>query len=58
MIGNRAFSKKIEQGALLQLILLHSVYSQGHSEGIIFQGGTALRWVYGGQRASEDLDSC
>jgi predicted nucleotidyltransferase component of viral defense system len=56
MIENRALSKKIEQGALLQLILLHSVFSQSHSERIIFQGGTALRWIYGGQRASEDLD--
>jgi len=49
-------TRKIEQGALLQLILLHSLYSQSGSEQILFQGGTALRWVYGGQRASEDLD--
>ena len=48
--------KKIEQGALLQLILLHCLYSQSGSDLIVFQGGTALRWVYGGQRASEDLD--
>jgi predicted nucleotidyltransferase component of viral defense system len=48
--------KKMEQGALLQLILLHCLYSQSGSESIVFQGGTALRWVYGGQRASEDLD--
>lgn len=48
--------KKMEQGALLQLILLHCLYSQSGSESVLFQGGTALRWVYGGQRASEDLD--
>ena len=49
-------SRKIEQGALLQLILLHCLYSQGGSVSVVFQGGTALRWVYSGQRASEDLD--
>ncbi len=48
--------KRIEQGAYLQLILLHSLYSQNGSGQILFQGGTSLRWVYGGQRASEDLD--
>lgn len=53
---DRIFPKKIEQGAFLQLILLHSLYSQSKTESILFQGGTALRWVYGGQRASEDLD--
>jgi len=50
------FPKKLQQGSLLQLILLHSLYSQRGSGQIIFQGGTALRWIYGGQRASEDLD--
>lgn len=53
---NQPFPKKLQQGALLQLILLHTLYSQTGSEQIIFQGGTALRWVYAGQRASEDLD--
>jgi predicted nucleotidyltransferase component of viral defense system len=48
--------RKIEQGALFQLILLHCLYSQGGSESVVFQGGTALRWVYSGQRASEDLN--
>jgi predicted nucleotidyltransferase component of viral defense system len=50
------FPKKIHQGSLLQLILLHGLYGQSGSDQIIFQGGTALRWIYGGQRASEDLD--
>jgi predicted nucleotidyltransferase component of viral defense system len=53
---NQPFPKKLQQGALLQLILLHTLYSQTGSDQIIFQGGTALRWIYGGQRASEDLD--
>jgi predicted nucleotidyltransferase component of viral defense system len=53
---NQPYSKKLRQGALLQLILLHTLYSQSGSDQLIFQGGTALRWIYGGQRASEDLD--
>jgi len=55
-MSNHAFSKKLQQGALLQLILLHTLYSQSGSDQLIFQGGTALRWIYGAQRASEDLD--
>ncbi len=55
-MADQAFSKKLQQGALLQLILLHALYSQSGSERLIFQGGTALRWVYGALRASEDLD--
>ncbi len=53
---NQPFSKKLQQGAQLQLILLHTLYSQSGSDQLIFRGGTALRWIYGGQRASEDLD--
>lgn len=48
--------KRIKNSELLQLILLDSLYAQSGSERIIFQGGTALRWVYGGMRFSEDLD--
>jgi predicted nucleotidyltransferase component of viral defense system len=55
-MSNHAFSKKLQQGALLQLILLHTLYSQSGSDQLIFQGGTALRWIYGEQRASDDLD--
>ncbi|MEW6374234.1 MAG: nucleotidyl transferase AbiEii/AbiGii toxin family protein [Thermodesulfobacteriota bacterium] len=55
-MANQPFPKKLQQGALLQLILLHTLYSQRGSDQLIFQGGTALRWIYGGQRASEDLD--
>ena len=48
--------KKIKKSELLQLILLDNLYAQSGSDRIIFQGGTALRWVYGGMRFSEDLD--
>jgi len=48
--------KKIKKSELLQLILLNNLYAQSGSDSIIFQGGTALRWVYGGMRFSEDLD--
>ena len=48
--------KRVRKSELLQLILLDALYAQSGSERIIFQGGTALRWVYGGMRFSEDLD--
>ena len=48
--------KRIKKSELLQLILLDNLYAQSGSENIIFQGGTALRWVYSGMRFSEDLD--
>ncbi len=46
----------IRKSEYLQLILLDSIYAQTGSEQLIFQGGTALRWVYSGPRFSEDLD--
>lgn len=48
--------KRAKQSELLQLLLLDNLYAQSGSERMIFQGGTALRWVYGGIRFSEDLD--
>lgn len=39
-----------------QLILLANLYGQRDSEKLFFQGGTAIRWCYGGSRFSEDLD--
>jgi predicted nucleotidyltransferase component of viral defense system len=48
--------KKIRKSEALQLLLLDNLYAQSGSQHIIFQGGTALRWVYGGMRFSEDLD--
>jgi len=41
---------------LLQLLLLDTLYSLSGSDRIIFHGGTALRWIHGGSRFSEDLD--
>jgi predicted nucleotidyltransferase component of viral defense system len=46
----------IRKAEIAQLILLHQLYSQPGSRELIFQGGTALRWCYGGSRFSEDLD--
>lgn len=46
----------IRQAEIAQLIILNQVYNQRGSQGLIFQGGTALRWCYGGSRFSEDLD--
>jgi len=46
----------IRKAEIAQLILLHQVYMQRGSYGLIFQGGTAIRWCYGGSRFSEDLD--
>ena len=48
--------KRTRKSELLQLVLLDNLYAQSGSERVIFQGGTALRWVYGGVRFSEDLD--
>jgi len=48
--------KRVKDSELLQLILLDNLYAQSGSEHLIFQGGTAIRWVYGGLRFSEDLD--
>jgi predicted nucleotidyltransferase component of viral defense system len=47
---------RVRQSEVLQLLLLDSLYGQSGSQHIVFQGGTALRWVYGGSRFSEDLD--
>jgi predicted nucleotidyltransferase component of viral defense system len=46
----------VRKAEIAQLILLHQLYSQPGSRELIFQGGTALRWCYGGSRFSEDLD--
>ena len=46
----------IRKAEIAQLIMLHQLYSLSGSQKLIFQGGTALRWCYGGSRFSEDLD--
>jgi predicted nucleotidyltransferase component of viral defense system len=48
--------KHVRRSEQLQLLLLDNLFAQSGSEKIIFQGGTALRWVYGATRFSEDLD--
>jgi len=53
----KAYSEPhINRAEISQLILLYHLYSQTGSHDFIFQGGTALRWCYGGSRFSEDLD--
>lgn len=46
----------IRKAEIAQLILLQQLYQQRDSRHLFFQGGTALRWCYGGSRFSEDLD--
>ncbi|RPH48464.1 MAG: nucleotidyl transferase AbiEii/AbiGii toxin family protein [Desulfobacteraceae bacterium] len=46
----------VRKAEIAQLILLNQLYSMPGSRALIFQGGTALRWCYGGSRFSEDLD--
>jgi predicted nucleotidyltransferase component of viral defense system len=48
--------RHVRRSEQLQLLLLDNLYARSGSEKIIFQGGMALRWVYGGMRFSEDLD--
>lgn len=47
---------KVRNSELFQILLLDNLYSLSGSDHIFFQGGTAIRWVYGGTRFSEDLD--
>lgn len=46
----------VRKAEIAQLILLYHLYAQTGSHGLVFQGGTALRWCFGGSRFSEDLD--
>jgi len=48
--------RDIKSSEILQLIILHTIYSEKESKDIFFQGGTAIRWCYSGNRFSEDLD--
>jgi predicted nucleotidyltransferase component of viral defense system len=47
---------RIRQAEVAQLIILQSLFSARESREVVFQGGTAIRWFYGGARFSEDLD--
>jgi len=46
----------IRQSEIIQLIILHCLYSLKESKDIFLQGGTAIRWCHNGNRFSEDLD--
>ncbi|SPD72899.1 hypothetical protein PITCH_A1580054 [uncultured Desulfobacterium sp.] len=46
----------IRHSESFQILLLDNLYSLSGSERIYFHGGTAIRWIYGGTRFSEDLD--
>jgi predicted nucleotidyltransferase component of viral defense system len=56
MMATTYTETRVRQSEVLQLLLLDALYGQAGSRHIVFQGGTALRWVYGGSRFSEDLD--
>lgn len=56
MIGTTVHDVPVRNAELLQIHLLDNLYSLAGSEHITFQGGTAIRWLYGGLRFSEDLD--
>jgi predicted nucleotidyltransferase component of viral defense system len=49
-------ARHIRKAETAQLILLYHLYAQTGSHELVFQGGTAIRWCYGGDRFSEDLD--
>lgn len=56
-MGMKGFDqKRVTTAEVSQLLLLYSIFSLKGSENIAFQGGTAIRWAYGGMRFSEDLD--
>jgi predicted nucleotidyltransferase component of viral defense system len=48
--------RHIKYSEIIQLIILHILYSTKESSDVYFQGGTAIRWCYGGSRFSEDLE--
>jgi len=52
--------KKMNEATILreylQLFFLNELYSLKQSEKILFKGGTALHFIYGAPRFSEDLD--
>ena len=53
----KAYNERyIKDSEIMQLVILHALYSLKESKDIYFQGGTALRWCYSGSRFSEDLD--
>lgn len=60
MLGNLVKKFKINEGVVrreyIQLIFLKGLYEEEYAKKIFFNGGTAIRLVFGGTRFSEDLD--
>src|SRR6266545_3367785 len=62
-VGNfmsvRGISSEMEQNLIKEAIHLHvlsALSDAGVLRHVVFQGGTAIRLCYGGERYSEDLD--
>lgn len=55
-VGGRAHMRPVIEKELLHYDILFALDEAGLLEPLTFQGGTALRLCYGGQRFSEDLD--
>lgn len=56
-MGLKGFDyKRVGNSEIAQLVILYNIFSQRRGSILIFQGGTAIRWCYGGTRFSEDLD--
>lgn len=54
--GGRAHMRPVIEKELIHYDILHALEAEGLLAGLTFQGGTALRLIYGGSRFSEDLD--
>lgn len=52
----RAHMRPVIEKELLHYDMLHALSDEGLLDSLTFQGGTALRLMYGGSRFSEDLD--
>ena len=58
-IARRAIPGEMEQNLVKEAVHLHllsALSEAGVLQHVVFQGGTALRLCYGGERYSEDLD--
>ena len=52
----RAHMRPVIEKELIHYDILHALSDEGLLDALTFQGGTALRLMYGGSRFSEDLD--
>ncbi|MHC1743176.1 MAG: nucleotidyl transferase AbiEii/AbiGii toxin family protein [Syntrophobacteraceae bacterium] len=48
--------RRVDNAEIAQLVILYNIFTRKESSSLVFQGGTAIRWCYGGTRFSEDLD--